>query len=293
MDLLLQLLANGLVNGVMFALIACAFGLVYRSAGVFHIAFAGLFLIPPYVSYAANVWLKAPIWLAFSLGIAAGALAGYATERLLYRPFYHRKATPSVVMVASLGAYIVIVNILSILFGSEVRIIERGIASRLTLGPVSLTSVQLVQFGLGSVVLLALIVAIQRVKVFKAIWAMGDEPGLIPVLGLPLMRYRNLVFILSAGLGGVAGCLIGLDVGIDPHMGMSYLLIGAVAVLAGGIDRYGGWILGGLLLALLQSAVIWKFSARWMDLVTFAVLIAVLMFRPQGILGLQKRLEEV
>jgi branched-chain amino acid transport system permease protein len=292
MNLLLQLLTNGMVNGAMFAVVACAFGLVYRSVRVFHIAFAGLFLIPPYAAYAATIWLKAPVWLAMPIGVAVGVFAGCATELLLYRPFYHRKASPAAVMVASLGAFVVLQNALAILFGNEVRIIERGLASRFTLGPVSLTSIQVLQFGLCIIALIAFVVAIQRVRVFKAIWAMGDEPGLIPALGLPLMRYRSVVFMLSAGLGGIAGCLIGMDVGVDPHMGMSYLLIAAVAVLAGGVDRYGGWILGGFALALLHSATMWRFSARWMDLVTFVVLIAVLMFRPQGILGLHKRLEE-
>jgi len=82
---------------------------------------------------------------------------------------------------------------------------------------------------------------LEKMRTFKIIWAMGDEPGLVPVLGLPLMRYRALVFALSAGLARLAGGLIAIDVGIDPHMGMSYLLIAAVAVLVGGIDQYSGY----------------------------------------------------
>jgi branched-chain amino acid transport system permease protein len=292
MNLLLQLLANGLVNGAIFALLACAFGLVYRSTRVFHIAFAGLFLIAPYTAYALNAWLKLPVWLAMVLGMAAGTGSGYLVERFLYRPFYRRNASAGAVMVASLGAMIIIENVLAMVFGNEHQTMQRGLASRVTLGPVNLTSIQILQFAVATVALILLGIATQRIRVFKAIWAMGDEPELVPVLGMPLMRYRSLVFIISAGLGGIAGCLIGLDVGVDPNMGMSYLLTAVVAVLAGGIDRYVGWILGGVILALLQSIMVWKFSAQWMDLVTFAVLIGVLMFRPQGVMGLRKRLEE-
>jgi branched-chain amino acid transport system permease protein len=292
MNLLLQLLANGMVNGAVFALLACAFGLVYRSARVFHIVFAGLFLISPYAMYAASTWLKFPLWLSMLLGVALSAWGGYLTERFLYRPFYWRKATASAVLVASLGAFVIVENAFAMLFGNEIRIIDRRLSARVTFGPVSLSSIQALQLGLTAVTLVGLGVAIRRVRVFKAIWAMGDEPGLIPVLGLPVKRYRALVLTLSAGLTGIAACLIGLDIGVDPHMGMSYLLIAAVAVLAGGIGRYAGWILGGFILALLQSVVVWKFSAKWMDLVTFTVLIGILMFRPQGILGWRKRLEE-
>lgn len=292
MDLLLQLLANGLVNGALFALLACAFGLVYRSVRIFHVAFAGLFLIAPYAAYTANTWLGVPIWLAVILSVVVGAGSGYLIDLCLYRPLFRRNASGGAVIVASLGAFIIIENVLAMGFGNELKTLDRGLAERITLGPVSLTSIQVYQFLAATTALIVVSIAIKRMRVFKIIWAMGDEQGLIPVLGLPLMRYRGLVFMLSAGLAGLAGGLIAVDVGIDPHMGMSYLLIAVVAVLAGGIDRYSGWILGGLVLALLQSLMVWKFSAQWMDLVTFAVLIGVLVFRPQGMLGLKKRLEE-
>jgi branched-chain amino acid transport system permease protein len=79
---------------------------------------------------------------------------------------------------------------------------------------------------------------------------------------------------------------------MDVHAGMSYLLLAAVAVLAGGISRMEGWVLGGFLLALLQSLVVWKFSAKWMDLVAFVLLLVVLLFRREGLTGIRKRTEE-
>lgn len=292
MKLLLQLLANGLVNGSLFALLACAFGLVYRSARVFHIAFAGLFLVAPYVMFLAIMRFGVPIWLGVVMGVAAAAAAGYLLELLLYRPFFRRKCSAGAVLVASLGTLIIIENALALAFGNDVRTIGRDLAFRITLGPIALSSIQVAQIGISTAMLVLLGLAIHQIPTFKAIWAMGDEPELIPALGLPLMRYRSLVFGLSAAVGGIAGCLLTLDVGVDPHMGMSYLLIAAVGMLAGGIDRYAGWVLGGLSLALLESVIAWKFSARWMDLATFSLLIFVLLFRPQGVLGLRKRLEE-
>jgi len=292
MELLLQLIANGLVNGVLFAMLACAFGLVYRALKIFHIAFAGIFLIAPYAAYAMHTWFDLSIWLASLLGVFAGALAGYLSELCLYRPLFRNHVSGGAVIVASLGAFIIIENVLAMTFGNELKIIERGLTTQFSFGSVSLASIQLVQFGVATVVLIGLGIAIKRVRTFKAIWAMGDEPELIPVLGLPLMRYRAIVLALSGAISGIAGCLISADVGIDPHMGMSYLLIAAVSVLAGGIDRYLGWVIGGILLALLQSIMVWQFPAQWMDLVTFSVLIGVLLFRPQGLMGTQKRLEE-
>jgi branched-subunit amino acid ABC-type transport system permease component len=69
-------------------------------------------------------------------------------------------------------------------------------------------------------------------------------------------------------------------------------LIAAVSVLVGGINSYAGWAVGAVVLAVLQSLVIWKFSARWMDLVTFALLVIMLVFRPRGLMEKEKRVEE-
>lgn len=292
MNLLLQLLANALVDGALFALIACAFGLVYRSARVFHIAFAGLFLVGPYVAWAASARLGLPVALAVGIGTAAGAATSYAAELCLYRPFFRRKATAGAVMVASLGAFIIIENLMVLLFGNELRTFDRGVAPHLSLGPVSLTTIQVAQFAIAGATTAFMGLSVRHIRVFKALWAMGDEPLLMPVLGLPLNRYRSLMFSLSGALGGLAGCLIAVDVGVTPHMGMSYLLLAAVAVLAGGMDRISGWVGGGLALAAAQNLVVWKLAPQWMDLATFGILVGVLVFRPQGMLGLRRRLEE-
>jgi branched-chain amino acid transport system permease protein len=240
---------------------------------------------------AHNLW-SFPLWAALLFGVTVCAFAGYLLELMLYRPLFKHNASSGAVLVASLGSFIVIENLLAIIFGDDLLTFSNTLASRVTLGPVAISSVQVVQLIAGLMVIILLWVAFKRFLLFKAVWAMGDEPDLIPVLGLPLMQYRALIFILSAILGGFAGCLVAIDVGIEPHMGMTYLLAAAVAVLAGGVDSYFGWIAGGFILALLQSLVVWKFSSHWIDLATFSILISMLLLRPQGVISQEKRLEE-
>ena len=292
MNLLLQLIANGLVNGAMFALLAVAFGLVYRSAKVFHIAYGGLYVLSAYFLFAGVNWFSLPVWLSFLLAILLSLLAGILTETGFYRLFAKRRSSSGVVLVASLGLFIVLENLIALIFGNEVRTLPRGIAESYTFAGIRLSSIQFLQLGVSLLVLSILALAMRHVRALKAIWAMGDEPELLETLGNPLGRYRIVVFAVATGLAAIPACLIGIDTGMNPHMGMHYLLIGAVAMLAGGIDRFSGWILGGFLLAILHSLVVWKLSSQWMDLATFSVLIAVLLFRPQGILGTRKRLEE-
>jgi branched-chain amino acid transport system permease protein len=86
--------------------------------------------------------------------------------------------------------------------------------------------------------------------------------------------------------------LAGLDIGIDPNIGMNALLSGAVAVIVGGLGTFEGAAVGGLGLGFLQGLAVWRLSARWQDAVTFVLLVVFLLFRPQGIFGGRRRVEE-
>lgn len=83
-----------------------------------------------------------------------------------------------------------------------------------------------------------------------------------------------------------------LDVGIDPYIGFPAVLAAAVACIVGGLHRFIAPALGGVLLGVIQSLVVWQTSTKWESAVTFALLLAFLLFRPQGLLGIRKRLEE-
>jgi branched-chain amino acid transport system permease protein len=292
MTLLLTLLVYGLVNGAVIAVLSCGFGLVYRCLRVFHVAFAGLFLVAPYTAFMLNRGLGLPAWLAAAFGVPVAALAGYLVEHLVYRPMQRGGASSGALMVASLGAATVLENCAALAFGNETRALGRIPAAPVVVGPIRLAGVQVLQLVTAVAVVVGFVVASRRVRLFRAIWAMGDEPGLMLALGWPLWRMRDLVALLSGVLVGLGSALIGLDVGIDPHVGLSFLLAAAVAVLAGGLGRIGGWVLGAFALALLQNAVVWWLSARWRDLATFAVLIGILLLRPRGVLEPGRRIEE-
>jgi branched-chain amino acid transport system permease protein len=292
LNLLLQLLANGLVNAALFAMLAVGFGLVWRSLRVFHLAYGGLFVISGYIFRTLSVRLGWPPWIAGAATVFFAAIMGWLIELALYRPFCKRNAASSTILIASMGVLVMLENAVAMIFGNELQTVPRGMGSGLELGPIRLTPLQLLGFGLGVISVSVLWLLVRRLRTFKALWAMGDQPELIPVLGLPLYRLRAMALAIGTAMAAIPACVITLDLGIDPFVGMSYLLIAAVAVLAGGVDSYRGWVTGAVTLALLQSLVVWKFSARWMDLVTFGLLVAMLVFRPSGLVAGAKRVEE-
>jgi len=292
MTLLLQLLLNAIVNASIYSLLAVGFGLVYRSMRFFHIAFGAVYIIASYAVIAGLAISGFPLIFAIAAGVLVGALSGVVMDKTVYLPLERTGATPNILFIASLGIYILIVNLIALFFGNEVRILLRGIEPSLSIGSFIITRMQIVQFLVGWVIIILFWFIIRKNTFMKGIWALGETPTLVRVLGLPYGLMRTVVFALSSAFAGTASLLIALDVGIDPHVGMQALLTGAVAVIVGGVDVYWGWIGGAIILAVVQSMAVWQFSSRWNDLVTFGILIVVLLFRPQGLFSPRKRREE-
>jgi branched-chain amino acid transport system permease protein len=292
MNLLLQLFANGLINGALYALLAVGFGIVWRSLRVFHVMFGGSFVLSGYCFYTLVRRLELDLVSASVLTVAFAALLGWMFEVGLYRPFARKQASSGSVFIASLGVYLATENLVALVFGNEVQTILRGTARTLHVGSIVLTEIQVLQFVIGYATVILLGLLVRRSRTFAALWAMGDQPELIPVLGLPVNALRATAVVSSTILAAIASILVVLDVGTDPHIGMSYLLIAGVAVLAGGANSYAGWISGAVALAMLQSLVVWVASARWMDLLTFTLLVAILVFRPHGLIDPSRRVEE-
>lgn len=292
MNLFLQLLGNGLVQGAVAILYATGFGFVYRSFRVFHIAMGAQFVFSCYAFYLGAAVLKLPVAVAILGSLLLSTLFAVLVEFAVYRPFFRKGCSSGVVMIASLGVLIVVENLIALCFGNEVKTISNQLEPSVAFAGLRFTRIQLLQFfvGLGVFGLVGGLVRYGRYV--KAVWAMGDQPELLPILGLPLGRLRLLVMSLGGVLVAIAAMLVSWDIGMDPHVGMHYLLVGSVAVFFGGTDRYWAWGVGAMLLSVLQSLAVWRFSARWTDLVTFGVLIFVLLFRPQGLFGIRKRLEE-
>jgi branched-subunit amino acid ABC-type transport system permease component len=292
MTLFLQLLANGLIQGAMAACLAVGFGFVYRSFRIFHIAQGAQFVFSCYAFYLFTVVAGLPLAIAAVVALFASALFAVLIESAVYWPFFRKGCSSGVVMIASLGVMIVVENVIALCFGNEVKTISNQLEPSVAAAGLRFTRIQLIQFAVGTGLFLSVGLLVTKNLWFKALWAMGEEPGLISALGLPLRKLRLLVMILGGLMTAVPALLISYDIGMDPHVGMHYLLLGSVAMFFGGVDRYYAWGAGAFILCALQSLAVWQFSARWIDLVTFAALIFVLLFRPQGLFCTWKRLEE-
>lgn len=290
--MLIQLLANGLVSGCLYALVALGFALIYNTTQIFHLAHGAIYTAAAYLLYLFGILLKWPFYLAILFALTGTSLLGFLMNYTVYEPLRKKKASLLVALLSSIGVYTVVINVIAMLFGNETKILRPGIEKTYQFGNVILTRIQLAEVVVFLILFLLIMWLIRGTTWGKQIRAVRDNPQLAEVMGIRLQRIYGSVFFVGSGLAGMAAFLAAMDVGMDPHVGLPMLLTAAVAMIIGGVGTFGGAVLGAFLIAVLQSLIIWQVSARWVDAVTFSLLILFLLFRPEGLLGQRKRVEE-
>lgn len=284
-----QFLINGVITGILYSLLAIGFALVYNTTRVFHIAAAGIYVFAAYMFWFFVSKAGLPLILASLVAIALTMLLSLLTELLVYRPLKNKKASLNVAMIASIGAMTVIVNIIAMCFGNEIKVVENAILQPLTLGDIIITAPQKYQALIGIVVLAVFIFILQRTNWGLRLRALSADETLFETLGYDTKATRIMVFLASGAFIAIASCLTVYDVGLDPNMGMSVLISAIVAMIIGGVGKFSTCILGGLTLGILQSLTVYQFASNWQNAVTFMVLLILLFLRPQGIAGYKQR----
>jgi branched-chain amino acid transport system permease protein len=290
--MLIQLLANGLVNGCLYAILALGYAFIYNTTRIFHVAHGAVFIVGAYAAYFGLMRLGWPVPVAIILAMGAASFLGILIEVGIYAPLGRRHATLMVPLLSSLGLYVALVNVVALIFGNETKILQPGLGTTYQLGPVILARTQVAEVVAALIAMPIMVAFLKFSPLGQAVRAVRDNSILASVQGINVAGVRVLVFALGSALAGLAATLQAMDVGMDPSAGMSALLVAAVALTVGGIGTFEGPIVGAFLLGILQSLVVWKLSARWSDALVFVMLIFFLIFRPEGIMGRRTRVEE-
>ena len=214
------------------------------------------------------------------------ALLGVALERVAYRPL--RKANRLAAVVSALGASIVFQNAVMLIYGARVYVYPENLIPTLTFNIFGLNVplMRVIVIVSSLVLMLALYAFINRTRMGTAIRAVAIDQGAARLMGINVDRVISLVFFIGAGLGGVAGVMVGTYYGqIDFTMGWSYGLKAFTAAILGGIGNIPGAMIGGLLLGVIEALGASYLAMAWKDAIAFLVLILILIIRPTGLLG--------
>lgn len=286
----MQILINGLISGAAIALLATAFQIVYLPTRVFFLGLAGIYAAAPFFAYgvlrSGGAW---PIAVAVALG--ACVILSLLCEWLNHARLARRQASDGTHLVSSLGIYIIIVQLVGMIWGNGAKALRTGLDSSTQFLGVIVTGPQWVTLGVSAVIIAVFVLFLTRADLGLRLRALADNQVQFSLLGHNVDRHRLLAFAISGFLAAGSSLAVSYDVGFDPHVGLDALLLSIAAVIIGGRDSFLGPALAGILLGVVRSGVIWFLSAQWEDAVTFTLLILFLFLRPQGLLGKKRRLE--
>jgi branched-chain amino acid transport system permease protein len=286
-SILAQFAVNGIVAGSVYALIALGFALIFTASRVFHFAHGGVYTLSAFAGYTALVTFKLGIVAGFLAAIIIAALIGVLINILLYEPMKAGGVSPFIAMISSFGVLIIITHVVAMIWGSNPVVLSPGGKTIVYhFGPIYTTDAQMLIIGFATSLAIALYVFFRHMRLGIALRAMGSDSELAEVVGMPAKRLRNISFIVGSALVGVSALLIGLNVGIiDFNMGSDIILMATVAMIIGGLGNVGAAAGGGFVLGMIQNVAIWKIESKWQMALSFAILIAVLLFKPRGLFG--------
>jgi branched-chain amino acid transport system permease protein len=299
---MIQQAVNGVILGVTIGLGAVGLTLTYailRFANFTHGEFIawgayfalGLLALPPIAGLGRASSAFSPLTFGWPL-VAAAPIAVLLTaslalglDRILFRPLA-RRATELTLVIASFGASLALRNLLVVLYGPQPDYFTREIPIAYAIGPgLRVTADQAVLVAVTFALVIALHLTLTRTALGRAMRATSENPVLARVAGIDPARVARWTWILGAGLAAVAGLFIGLTVQVRPLMGADLLLPLFAAAILGGIGSVPGALLGGLLVGLAEAFAVPLIGAGYRAAVSFAILLAVLLVRPRGLLG--------
>lgn len=293
----LQQMFNGVTLGSTYALIAIGYTMVYGIIGMINFAHGEVYMIGSYVSFmiiAALLMMGIDAgWLligaAFIGAIVIASVYGWSIERVAYRPV--RSSKRLIALISAIGMSIFLQNTVSLTEGSRDVALPSLFTGRWTVADgenfsATVTTMQLVIWGVTVVSMLALTLFIRYSRMGRACRACAEDLKMASLLGINTDRVIALTFVIGAVMAAIAGVLLGQFYGvINPYIGFMAGMKAFTAAVLGGIGSIPGAMIGGLLLGVAEALTSAYLSAEYKDVVSFALLIGVLLVMPTGILG--------
>jgi branched-chain amino acid transport system permease protein len=282
----IQLCTNSIVTASSISLVGIGFAIVYRVGNFLHFAHGIIFTAAAYLLFLFISLHNLPLILSLILTLLITVALGVFIHLVIYRPLQNMKAPSPIMLLASLGIYIVIQNLISIIFGDALKVVFISPATKgfLVLGA-RMTAIQFITILVSLILLTSLTLFLKISRYGKAIRAVGNDPELAKVSGIPHNKINSLCIAISSLLAGVAGILVAFDVGMVPSMGMEALMMAVVAVIVGGVGSIPGILLAALLIGFARNLGGWVIGTEWHDFSVFVILLLFLLKRPQGIFG--------
>jgi branched-chain amino acid transport system permease protein len=290
----LVLLTNGIMIGLMYALIALGFVLIYKATDAINFAQGEFVMFAGFIAAGAADIAGFPFWVCSLLAIGGMVALGFGLERVVLRPLIGRPVIA--VVMATIGLAAVLRGTATMAFGAGTRAIVMPVSDEpFQLGPVMLPPVQLVGAGVSLIFLAAFTWFFLKSRIGIAMRAVADSQQVSMAMGINVRRYFALAWAMAGMVSALGGVVWGTMLGVDNQLALVGLKVFPVVIL-GGLDSVIGAVVGGLIVGIVEN-----FAAGYLDpyvgggtkdFAPYVLMILVLMVRPEGIFG-RRRIERV
>ena len=213
-------------------------------------------------------------------------------EITVFRNLRKNKNNPYVLLISSIGLYVILQNVISLIWGDETKSIRTGVvqAGNEVLGAY-ITDIQIIIIASCFLLFLCVVALLNRTSFGRHIRAVSSNVALANIFGINSNKVILCAFVIGSGLAAIAGILVAFDTDITPTMGFNLLIYGIVAMIIGGIDSTWSLFVGAFLLATAQHLGAYYIDSKWMDTIAYIILVMFLIWKPLGFSG--KRLKKI
>lgn len=282
--LLVQQITNGLMLGGIYVLIAVAFTLAIGILNFLNFSVPGIFMLGAVITWrlleAGWSWIPS-----IAAGLAVGVVASLVVERFTYRLM--KGSDHEIPLVSSVGFLILFENLVVIGIGSDQQQFPQIVADfNIRIGELILGIGQLMSLGTAVVLVVAVTYLMNKTQIGRGIRAIGESAETATILGVQVHRIVPVLFIVTGLLTALAGLLFAINYQqVSWSMGEEVGLKGIAAMVIGGMGNISGAVIGGLLIGLTEVLSIYFLGANMVDISVYGLLLVLLVFWPQGILG--------
>ena len=282
--LVLQVIANGVLLGGLYACMAIGFSIVWGVMNLINLAHGSMIVLGAYITFLVTTRTGVDPFLTIPLSGAVLFAFGWLLQRYLINPIV--RASTFMTLIFTFGLDMVMVNVNLALFTADLRSVAVPYSSwGVGLGSVSVTVPRLLVFGVAVLLTLGLDVFLNRTRLGNAIKATSFDREAASLAGIEISRIYALTFAIGASMAGIAGSLLAVVYPFSPVTGDTLTMKSFVVVVLGGLGSVPGAILGGIALGTIENLAALLLDPGYRDAIGFGLLICVLLLRPRGLLG--------
>ncbi|MBP1707421.1 MAG: inner-rane translocator [Chloroflexi bacterium] len=281
-QLTLTTFINVLVISSMYIVVALGFAFLFNILGVLNLAHGAVYMAGAYMCYALAVRLGINPWIGMVLAVIVMGLLGLFLEKFAFRPV---ASDQNRVIVVCVGISVILQTSVNVVVGKTVDKLPAFVSGIITVGPVSFGAGRLATFLIGGALLAFMIWFINNTQRGQQMQAVSQNMVAAALHGINVHRISGIATVIAFALAVIAGCLMGALLNLNAFMGDAILLKAIIILILGGIGSIGGIFFGGIIIGGLDAVLPVFLEGAMSDAIALAIIIAILIVRPQGLFG--------